>query len=200
MAIEVTVGPPLVTINQGNTFVVCEPRGCIAADAEQGTYSQHTRYVSNYDIFADGERWILQNSGAVTYYAFRAYLTNARILTEYGEIEPATLSLVFNRTVSDSIHEDFDLHNYGVKRARFNLEVSVRTDFADIFEVKTKRVIRKGNVTTHWSEERSALTNTYEHDTFKRSLLFRLAASGSPASYSNGRVRFFVDLDPGGSW
>jgi hypothetical protein len=40
--------------------------------------------VSNYDIFADGERWILQNSGAVTYYAFGAYLTNARILTEYG--------------------------------------------------------------------------------------------------------------------
>jgi len=200
MAIEVTVGPPLVTINQGNTFVVCEPSGCITADTDQGIYSHDTRYVSNYDIFADGERWILQNSGAVTYYAFRAYLTNARILTEYGEIEPATLSLVFNRTVSDSIHEDFDVHNYGVKRVRFNLEVSVRTDFADIFEVKTKRVIRKGNVTTHWSEERSELINTYEHDTFKRSLLFRLAASGSPASYSNGRVRFFVDLDPGGSW
>src|SRR5580704_19081501 len=200
MAIEVTVGPPLVTINQGNTFVVCEPSGCITADTDQGIYSRDTRYVSNYDIFADGERWILQNSGAVTYYAFRAYLTNPRILTEYGEIEPATLSLVFNRTVSDSIHEDFDLHNYGMKRVRFNLEISVRTDFADIFEVKAKHVIRKGNVTTNWSTERSELINTYEHDTFKRSLLFRLAPSDSPASYSNGRVRFFVDLDPGVSW
>ena len=200
MAIEVTVGPPLVTINQGNTFVLCEPSGCITADTDQGIYSRDTRYVSNYDIFADGERWILQNSGAVTYYAFGAYLTNARILTEYGEIEPATLSLVFNRTVSDSIHEDFDLHNYGMKRVRFNLEISVRTDFADIFEVKAKHVIRKGNVTTNWSTERSELVNTYEHDTFKRSLLFRLAASDSRASYSNGRVRFFVDLDPGDSW
>jgi glycogen debranching enzyme len=200
MAIEVTVGPPLVTINQGNTFVLCEPNGCITADTDQGIYSRDTRYVSNYDIFADGERWILQNSGAVTYYAFRAYLTNPGILTEYGEIEPTTLSLMFNRTVSDSIHEDFDLHNYGMKRVRFNLEISVRTDFADIFEVKAKHVIRKGNVTTNWSTERSELINTYEHDSFKRSLLFRLAASDSPASYSNGRVRFFVDLDPGGSW
>ena len=200
MAIEVTVGPPLVTINQGSTFALCEPSGCITADTDQGIYSRDTRYVSNYDIFADGERWILQNSGAVTYYAFRAYLTNPGILTEYGEIEPTTLSLTFNRTVSDSIHEDFDVHNYGMKRARFNLEVSVRTDFADIFEVKAKRVIRKGNVTTNWSAERSELINTYEHETFKRSLLFRLTASGSPASYSNGRVRFFVDLDPGSSW
>jgi len=200
MAIEVTVGPPLITINQGNTFVLCEPNGCITADTDQGIYSRDTRYVSNYDIFADGERWILQNSGAVTYYASRAYLTNPRILSEYGEIEPATLSLVFSRTVSGCIHEDFDVHNYGMTRVRFNLEVSVRTDFADIFEVKAKRVIRKGNVTTHWSTERSELVNTYEHDSFKRSLLFRLANSGSPASYSNGRVRFFVDLDPGGSW
>ena len=200
MAIEVTVGPPLVTINQGNTFVLCEPGGCITSDTDQGIYSRDTRYVSNYDFFADGERWILQNSGAVTYYAFRAYLTNPGIVTEYGEIEPATLSLVFNRTVSECIHEDFDLHNYGMKRVRFNLEISVRTDFADIFEVKAKRVIRKGNVTTQWSPERSELINTYEHETFKRSLLFQLRDCGSPASYSNGRVRFFVDLDRGASW
>jgi hypothetical protein len=163
MAIEVTVGPPLITINQGNTFVLCEPNGCITADTDQGIYSRDTRYVSNYDLFADGERWILQTSGAVTYYASRAYLTNPRIFSEYGEIEPATLSLVFNRTVSDCIHEDFDVHNYGMTRVRFNLEVSVRTDFADIFEVKAKRVIRKGNVTTEWSTERSELINSYEH-------------------------------------
>ena len=200
MAIEVTVGPPLITINQGNTFVLCEPDGTITPDSEQGIYSRDTRYVSNYDIFADGEHWILQNSGAVTYYASRAYLTNPRILTEYGEIEPSTLSLVFNRTVSGSIHEDLNVHNYGMKRVRFNLEILVRTDFADIFEVKANRVIRKGNVTTEWSTERSEMINTYEHESFKRILLFRLAASGSPASYSNGRVRFFVDLNPGGLW
>jgi glycogen debranching enzyme len=156
--------------------------------------------VSNYDIFADGERWMLQNSGAVTYYSSRAYLTNPRILSEYGEIEPGTLSLVFNRTVSGFIHEDLDLYNYGRKRVRFNLEILVRTDFADIFEVKAKRLIRKGNVTTQWSTERFELINAYEHESFKRTVLFRLAASGSPASYSNGRVRFFVDLDPGSLW
>ncbi len=64
MAIEVVVGPPLVTINRGETVVLSEADGCITAYTDQGMYSRDTRYVSNYEIFADGERWILQNSGA----------------------------------------------------------------------------------------------------------------------------------------
>ena len=31
MAIEVSVGPPLITINRGNTFVLCEPDGSVTA-------------------------------------------------------------------------------------------------------------------------------------------------------------------------
>src|SRR5260370_27082887 len=112
MAIEVTVGPALVTINRGDTFVLSEPDGCITANTDQGIYSRDTRYVSNYEIFLDGERWILQNSGAVEYYASRAYLTNPRIMTDYNEIEPATLTLIFDRALSDGIHDDFDIHNY----------------------------------------------------------------------------------------
>ncbi len=73
MAIEVTVGPPLVTINRGDTFVLAEPDGSISSGTDQGIYSRDTRYVSNYEIFAGGERWVLQNSGALAYYASRAY-------------------------------------------------------------------------------------------------------------------------------
>jgi N-terminal domain of (some) glycogen debranching enzymes len=54
MAIEVTVGPPLITITRGNTFVLAEPDGCITAYTDQGIYSRDTRYVSNYETFANG--------------------------------------------------------------------------------------------------------------------------------------------------
>ena len=111
MAIEVVVGPPLVTINRGDTFVLSEMDGCITAYTDQGIYSRDTRYVSSYEIFANGERWILQNSGALAYYASRTYLTNPRIVTEYNEIEAATVSLILDRAVSDGIHEDFEIHN-----------------------------------------------------------------------------------------
>jgi glycogen debranching enzyme len=156
--------------------------------------------VSNYEIFADGVRWVLQNSGAIAYYASRAYLTNPRIMTEYGDIEPGTLSVIFSRAVHDGVHEDFDIYNYSMKRARFSLEISLRTDFADIFEVKTKRVIRKGNVITQWKQESSQLVSTYEHDGFSRSLITRATHAGSTASYSNGRICFRVDLAPRASW
>src|SRR6266542_1045971 len=107
MGIEVTVGPPLITINRGDHLVLSEPDSCITAYTDQGIYSRDTRYVSNYEIFADGERWILQNSGALAYYASRAYLTNPKITTEYNEIEPATLTLILDRAVSEGIHEDY---------------------------------------------------------------------------------------------
>jgi len=200
MAIEVTVGPPLVTINQGSTFVLAEPDGSITAHTEQGMYSRDTRFVSSYDFFIDGERWTLQNSGAVAYFAFRAYLTNPRILTEDGEIEPGTVGLVFNRSIREGIHEDFDLRNYGMKRVRFSLELSGRTDFADIFEVKEKRVIRKGNITAEWNSAASELISTYQHAGFSRSLSFRVRSNASPAVYANGRISFLIDLPPEASW
>lgn len=200
MAIEVTVGPPLITINRGETFVLSEPDGCITPYTDQGFYSRDTRYVSNYKIFADGQHWILQNSGALAYYASRAYLTNPRIITEYNEIEPNTLNLVLDRAVSEGIHEDFEIHNFGKQSVRFSLELSLRTDFADIFEVKSKRVVRKGNVTTEWRPETSELISTYEHNGFRRSLKTRLLRSGAAANYSNGRIVFLVNLEPRGLW
>ena len=151
-------------------------------------------------MFTDGVRLVLQNSSAIAYYASRAYLTNPRIVTEYGDIEPGTLSIIFSRAVQDGVHEDLDIRNYGAKRVRFSLEISLRTDFADIFEVKAKRVLRKGNVTTQWSREISELVSNYEHDGFMRSLTTRVVHSGSAANYSNGRISFLVDLAPRDSW
>src|SRR5262249_17497817 len=89
---------------------------------------------------------------------------------------------------------------YSTRRVRFSLELSLRTDFADIFEVKSKRLVRKGNVSTEWHSETAELINAYQHDGFQRSLVTRLTRSGSPPGYSNGRITFLVDLEPGGSW
>jgi hypothetical protein len=99
------------------------------------------------------------------------------LLTEYGEIQASTVSLMFTRAVSDGIVEDFEIRNYGTKRARFNFEIALRTDFADIFEVKSKEVIRKGHVTTGWSLDNRELISRYEHEGFTRSLVSRVVES-----------------------
>jgi glycogen debranching enzyme len=200
MAIEITVGPPLITINRGNTFVLSEPDGSVAADTDQGFYCRDTRYVSNYELYADGEHWVLQNSSAIAYYASRVYLYNPRIRTEYGEIERSSLGLVFTRAVKDGIVEEFEIHNYSMQRARFNFEIAFRTDFADIFEVKSNEVIRKGHVTTIWSAESKQLISRYEHEDFIRSLFSRFVETDCVPIYNNGRISFGIDLGPRAAW
>jgi glycogen debranching enzyme len=200
MAIEVTVGPPQITINRGHAFVLSEPDGSVAPYTQQGFYCRDTRYVSNYEFYADGEHWVLQNSGAIAYYASRAYLFNPSIRTEYGVIERSTLSLVFTRAVNDGIIEEFQIFNYGMKRARFNFEIALRTDFADIFEVKSNQVMRKGHVTTSWSSESRQLVSRYEHESFGRALMSSFADSSCVPIYNNGRISFGVDLAPRAAW
>jgi len=200
MAIEVTVGPPQITINRGNTFVVSEPDGSVSAYTDQGFYSRDTRYVSKYEFYADGKPWVLQNSGAIAYYASRAYLVNPRIVTEYGEIEPSTLSLVFTRVVNEGVIEEIEIDNYGMKRVRFNFEFALRTDFADIFEVKSKQIIRKGHVTTAWLADNRQLLSRYEHDGFIRALMSHFVESNCAPVFNNGRISFGIDLEPGAVW
>ncbi|SRR5579884_54557 len=200
MPIEITVGPPVITINQGSTFMVTGQNGEIAADTEQGVFADDTRFLSYYAIFANGEPWIRLTSSPTTYFSARIYLTNAPFATEDGDVPGETLGLTISRNVGDGIHEDLDVTNYGLRRVCFNLEVALRCDFADIFEVRSHRFIRRGRIVTEWDQERSELRTSYKNRDFERSLTFRLRNSGSQAYYANGRITFPIDLPPGASW
>ena len=93
-----------------------------------------------------------------------------------------------------------DVGRRAVHRLEHRREIALRIDFAEIFEVKSKRVIRKGNIKTHWNPDRSELVTAYQHGDFDRSFLFRIKCNASPPVPANGRINFLVDLAPGGSW
>ncbi|HKA00679.1 MAG TPA: glycogen debranching N-terminal domain-containing protein, partial [Candidatus Solibacter sp.] len=146
MALQVTVGPPIITINSGNTFLVSEFDGSITTASDQGLYSRDTRYISLYQLSIDGNPWTLLNSGTTAYYASRTYLVNPKVVTELGEIPAGTLGLVLSRVIAHGLHEDIDIQNYSSKHVHFSLETLIRNDFADIFEVRAKQLIRRGNI------------------------------------------------------
>lgn len=200
MPVEIAVGPPVLSINQDATFMVTGLDGQIEGETELGVYADDTRFVSYWAIFADGAPWLRLTSAATAYYAARIYLTNRRVRTVGGEIPEQTLSLVIARGIADGIHEDLDVVNHGLAPIRFNLEVALRADFADLFEVKQRAFIRRGRVVTRWDEARTELSTTYANGDFHRSLVYRLRRSGSPPTYANGRISFEVALDPGASW
>ncbi|MET0515422.1 MAG: glycogen debranching N-terminal domain-containing protein, partial [Nitrospiraceae bacterium] len=200
MAVEVKVGPAVITINHGHTFLISEFDGSVTNASDQGLYSRDTRYVSCYQLFIDGNPWTLLNSGASAYFTSRTYLVNPRVTTDEGLIAPGLVGLVITRTVADAFHEDLDIHNYSARPLRFTLEMLIRSDFADIFEVKSNEVTRRGNIETAWNSTAQQLTTHYQNGGFRRSLSVHLARSTSQAGYGNGRINFAIDLTPHGAW
>src|SRR5437667_7149903 len=170
MTVKVQVGPPQIAIHQGQTVLISEEDGQINWPSEKGLYFFDTRVVSSWAIYANGEPWELLNGGTISYYASRIFLTNRALLTEAGTIPPRTLGLNISRSISGGMHEDLDLINRGVKPVNFQLEIALRCDFADVFEVKSGSIVRRGRITTEWSPSRQHLRTTYRNGDFTRAV------------------------------
>lgn len=200
MALKIKVGPPHLSIHQGHTVLVCETDGQIKWPSTKGLYFFDTRLISNWTIYADGEPWDLLSSGTTTSFTARIFLANRSLVTEQGKIAPHTIGLALDRHIDGGMHEDLDLTNYGDTKAHFNLEIALRCDFADIFEVKSGHIVRRGRITTDCSIEKQRITTAYRNYDFCRSLMISARNSDSPAVYANGRISFEVELPPGGTW
>ena len=134
------------------------------------------------------------------HYASRLFLTNRVIATEDGDIPPRTLGLVLSRSVDGGVHEDLDLVNHGLKPVRFNLEIAIRSDFADLFEVKSGHIVRRGRIATEWSDAEPQLRTTYRNQDFCREVTILTRRNAAHPVYANGRISFEVNLPPGAAW
>ncbi len=200
MAFKVQVGPPQISIHQGRSVLVSEPDGQIKFPTDKGLYFFDTRMINVWDVQANGEDWNLLNGGAITYDSARMFLTNGKFITEEGPIDEHTLSLQISRAITGGVHEDLDITNFGLKPVRFNLEITIRSDFADIFEVKKGNIVRRGRIVTEWSSAHHRLRTTYRNRDFVRSLAISAANNDSEPVYANGRLSFEVDVAPGKTW
>ena len=200
MAFKVHVGPPQIAIHEGQTVLVSMPDGQITWPSEKGLYFLDTRMVSNWAIYANGEPWELLNGGPINYHAARIFLTNKSILTEDGVIAPRTIGLTISRSITGGLHEDLDITNNSMKPVRFQLEVAPRCDFADIFEVKSGHIVRRGQITTEWSQRRQRLRTAYSNRDFHRSVTITVSRATSRAASANGRLSFEVALQPREAW
>ncbi len=198
MPFKVQVGPPQIAIHQGQTVLISEENGEIAWPTEKGLYFRDTRLISAWSIYANGAPWTLLNGGAIAYYASRVFLTNGAFLTQDGTIAARSLALVVSREIDEGMHEDLDITNHGTARVCFNLEIALRCDFADVFEVKSDKIVRRGQISTAWDQPAQVLSNTYRNADFVRAV--SITALHAPALYANGRLSFSVELEAGASW
>jgi len=200
MTIEIKVGPPVITISQGRTFMVTDKSGSITADSDQGVYAFDTRFISFYQLYINRVPWNTINSSQLTFYASRTHLTNPKISTEDGDVEAHSIGLTLERIVEDGIHEDFSIANYTGKKIRFTLELALRSDFADLFEVKSKHIVQHGGMLTVWEKKGQRLRTTYDHKDFHCAVTCAILTTDVPVGYANGRIFFEIELEPGEVW
>ncbi|MGH7088506.1 MAG: amylo-alpha-1,6-glucosidase, partial [Stellaceae bacterium] len=201
MTLKVAVGPPELTISQGHSVLVTEPDGHIQWPTAGGFFVWDTRVLSAWEIYANGENWRLLSSGAIAYFAAQVFLTNPAIATEAGDIPAGTMLLQLGRSIGEGgIHEDIDVTNHGRNPARFNLEIALRSDFADLLEVKSRHIVRRGRIATAWRRTPPRWTTTYRNRDFCRELTVEPRRNGSPCVYANGRLSFEVEIGPEQCW
>ena len=200
MSLEIKVGPPQLAIHQGHTVHLSELDGQINWPSEKGLYFYDTRVISSWTVYADGEPWDLLNGGTTTSLAARIFLANRELMTEEGLIAHHTLGLVLSRHIDGGVHEDLDVTSFARTKVHFNLEVALRCDFADLFEVKSGHFVRRGHIVSEWSVQDQRLTTTYRNRDFCREVAVTARRSDSHAVYANGRITFDVELAPGESW
>ncbi len=200
MPVEIRVGPPVITINQGNTFMITDLRGEIDPYQAHGVFAQDTRFVSAYRLTINQLPWTLLSSSTLTYYAASFEFVNPALHTEDGDVPERTVGLSLSREIAQAIDERFTIANYSLRPVRFFLELLLRSDFADIFEIRSKKIVRRGRAITDWDTSRGHLTTSYEHHDFRRCCRLDVVESDSAPLYANGRLYYEIALEPGQRW
>lgn len=200
MALEIKVGKPRLTLHNGYTVAVAKPDGQMHRGGSSGLFFRDTRLINVWEIEANDRPWTLLNSGSLAASAGRAYLTNPDLNSANGTIPAQALGLVFARHIDGGMHEDFDITNHHTQTVQFELTLTIRGDFADLFDVKNNKEIRRGQIRTEWDTTTQAMTTRYRNGEFSRA--FRVTAKKADAvmSFGNGRLSFSVKIAPGASW
>lgn len=62
MSSRIQVGPPVMTIHQGDTFLVSGPSGEVTHGHRHGFFAKDTRLVSLYRLLVCGQPWVIATS------------------------------------------------------------------------------------------------------------------------------------------
>jgi glycogen debranching enzyme len=190
-----------VSIHCDDEVVVCGLSGAISAPTEHGYFAADTRLLSGHQIRLGGERLVLLNGAEARPHSARFEYASRPLTGADGRQLPAhSLHLRVDRTVGPGVHEDYDLTNYGRDAAAVDLQVSIESDFADLFDVRNHRRVRRGAIHSSWEPGIGRLTTRYSNQDFERSLILQVAKAGSEAEYANGAIAFRVQLEPSCSW
>jgi len=201
-------GPPTITINHDHQLLVCEPDATLAATNPVGFFARDTRFVSGYSVTINGRPPLLLDANPIDHFSARWEFTTPALPlagTRNGAehdivLEERAIGVRLDRTIFEGIHEDYDLVSFARHPVRLIFEVAIESDFADIFDVRKRRLIRRGDLQSSWHERAGELRTTYKHETFRRELIVAVERADSHPEFANGRMQFVINLAPKQKW
>ncbi len=203
----VTVGPSTLTINHDRQFLISQPNATMAPQDDVGFYAQDTRFVSGYGVTINGRLPLLLDAITVEHFSARyefmtpeLHLGPGSVAGSDGILPERSVGFRLERTILEGVHEDYDLTSYATYPVRILLEIQIESDFADVFDVRNHRLIRRGDLQTTWRPRMGELRSTYHNRSFRRALLVKVEKAGSKPEYANGRLVFLVELLPRAEW
>ena len=199
MTFPVQIGPSTITINRDDRVLVCQPDGRILGE-DDGFFTRDTRFISGYEIRINGVPPLLLSSAPIQFFSSRFEFTNDALVDIDGPIPRQSLALRLDRTVADGVHEDYDLVNYSRRPVRLTVEISILSDFADIFDVKHGEIVRRGELNTRWFRSRGELRSSYVNGDFRRDLIVAVERSSSTPQFANGSLVFVATIPPKDVW
>ena len=120
-----------LTILEGATFCICNELGDLDGRTS-GFFSDDTRFLSVLRLRINGAEPLLLSSGKVEYFSAAFFMRNPLA----GGLEPDVLSIMRERFVGEAMQDRLVVQNQGMEPVRFELELEVGSDFADILSVK----------------------------------------------------------------
>lgn len=198
---SITISPGELMINHGMTVVVSDRTMQLRENTAQGIYYNDTRFVSHHRYRFSNQPMVLLTAGYVDYYSSIAHYTNPKLKLIEGELPANQLRLRVARQIEQGqVLDDLRVTNYAMEPILMGLAIEIKSDFADIFEVRGIHAPFRGAVETVWDSESHMLINSYRQGDFFAQMNYHIAVADSPPSYSNGELVFAIRLGPQESW
>ncbi len=201
MSYEISVGPAQLTINIGECVLITESDGQVHQPSERGLFYRDTRLISQWSIEVDGHPWQLLSSAATAHFAAQIVMTNRQLPTDGAAIPAGSISLTVSRLLGlGGMRETLTLRNHNRVPVRLALTVRLACDFADIFDVKSKRLVSRGDTVTVWSATDHGLETVHTNGPFRRGLSLSASEGAPKPVLRDGALSFVVAMQAQASW
>jgi glycogen debranching enzyme len=186
-------------LKQGDTFVVFDRSGDInpVGPGGQGLYHDGTRFLSGLELLVNGRRPLLLSSTVrLDNDVLTVDLTNPDISADGGESFPSDTLHIFrsNFLWQGTCYQRIRVSNYSLTSRHVTLSIRFTADFADIFEVRGTRRLRRGESSAPRTAESELMLSYVGLDGARRRTRIRFE---TPVTWSNGTAAIDLQIERG---